>query len=52
MSAPNGNENRLASEIAVTSTDPEKKEDGKKPNGDIKGKGKGDEKKEDSEIVR
>lgn len=51
MSAPNGNDNRLESEIAVPSTDPEKKDDAKKPNGDVKGKGKGEE-KDEPEIVR
>lgn len=32
----------LTSEIAVPSTDPEKKEEPKKVNGDVKGKGKDD----------
>lgn len=47
MSGPpeNGEDYRLTSEIAVTSSDPEKKEDKeKKTNGDLKGKGKGEEK--------
>lgn len=40
----------LASDIAVFSKDPEKQEE-KKPNGDVKGKGK-DDSKDEPEIVR
>lgn len=46
---PSGDHDPQASEILVPSTDPEKKEDGKKANGDLKGKGK--DEKEGPEIV-
>jgi hypothetical protein len=52
MSDPNGEDKRLTSEIAVLSTDPEKKEDEKpKRNGDGEGKGKGKDVKDEPEMV-
>lgn len=55
MSGPpeNGEDYRLTSEIAVTSSDPEEQKKEKKPNEDLKDlKGKGKDDKDAPEVVR